>query len=62
METAAIFAIVGIITALAYLGNPFSSSSSSGSSSYNPEENKPIAGGKKSRKRVNRGNHKSRKH
>jgi len=58
METSAIFAIVGIITALAYLGNPFSSSSSS----YNPEENKPIVGGKKSRKRVNRGNHKSRKH
>jgi hypothetical protein len=54
MDATAVFAILGLITALAYVGNPFSD---------NNNQNKPVvAGGKKSRKRLHRGNQKSRKH
>jgi len=55
MNATTTFAILGLISALAYIGNPFSDN--------NYSENKPIqGGGKKSRKIVNKGNHKSRKH
>ena len=54
MDTGLLFAVLGLISALAYAGNPFSNNDYS--------ENKPGVGGKKSRRRVNKGNHKSRKH
>jgi hypothetical protein len=53
MDATTVFAVLGLITALAYVGNPFNNN--------NYDENKQNGGGKKTRKRVNKGNHKSRK-
>jgi hypothetical protein len=61
MDTTLLFAVLGVIGALAYLGNPFSTSNND-TDNNNTYENKPIIGGKKSRKKFHKNIHKSRKH